>query len=228
VTTPLFPTTLPGPEQDGYRLRRGNESVSIRLDGGASRVRRDVVGASHTAECTWLLDHDEYTALTGFFRERLQSRTRLFRIPLLIDTAVTVNYLARPLDAPEELGSTRGRMHTVRATLEVIPNPIKSFGLLLQSIADARVVDAGSVDYSGEMAQFPVGRQVLLTGCRGLSNAVAVDLDGTYTILSKPNAFSIILNNAAAVNSDWTVLNGTASQALFPTSNQGACILLPE
>lgn len=228
MATVLFPTHLPGPEQDGYRLRRGRETVSIRLDGGASRVRRDVVGAAHTAECTWVCSSEEYVAITGFFRERLQSRSRLFRIPLLIDAGVTVNYLARVLDDPEELATTRGLMHTVRATLEVLPNPIRSFGIICQNVSDARVVDNGSVDYTGDMGEFPVGRDVVLVGCRGLVNGTPIDLDGTYEIDSKPNAFTIVLDNAAAENSDWTVLNGTVSQQLFPTNQQGACILLPE
>jgi hypothetical protein len=226
--TVQFPTFLPGPEQDGYRLQRGRETISIRLDGGRSRKRRDIVGACHIAQCTWLCDHDEYTALTGFFRERLQSRSAEFLLPLLIDTAVTVNHRCTILDEPEELASTRGRMHTVRATLEVIPNPMRGFSIICQNVADGRVVDASTSDYAGDMSEFPVGRDVLLTGCRGLSNGVALDLDGEYTIGSKPNAFSITLTNPAAVNADWTTLNGTASQALFPTNNQGACILLPE
>lgn len=228
MSTPLWPSSLPTPEQDGYRLRRGKETVTIRLDGGQSRVRRDVLGASHEVTCTFNLDQDEYTTFEGFFRERVQARSRLFRIPLLIDVPVAVNYLARVLDDPEELSATRGYAHTAQVRLEVIPNPIKSFGILMQSISDERVVDGGTADYSPEMSEFPVGRQVLLTGCRGISNSTAVDLDGTYTIGSKPNAFTIVLTNADVINTDWTVLNGTASQALFPTNQRGACILLPE
>lgn len=228
MTTPLWPAAYPQPEQDGYRVTRGRDNVSIRLDGGPARVRRDSLGTPHEVELRFVCDETDYTSVIGFLRERTESRTRFFRIPLLIDAPVVVPYLARVLDGPEVLESTRGLTHVVRCTLEVIPNPIKSFSLLLQNVADERVVDAGTVDYDGDMGEFPVGRDVMLVGCTGTSNGVALDLDGTYTIDSKPNAFSLILDNAAAENSDWTALNGTASQQLFPTNQHGACILLPE
>lgn len=228
MATPLWPSYLPTPEQGGYRVRRGNDSIAIRLDGGPARVRRDSLGTPHQVSVTFMCTEEEYTGLIGFCRERAQSRTRFFRIPLLIDVPVAVNYRARILDEPEALESTRGLTFLVGATLEVLPNPIKSLSVICQNVDDPRVVDAGTIDYAGEMSEFPVGRNVLLTGCSGLSNSTPVSLDGTYEIASKPNAFSIELENAASVNSDWTVLNGTVSQLLTPTNNRGACILLPE
>lgn len=228
MSTPLWPAAYPTPEQDGYTVTRGKEAIAIRLDGGPSRVRRDSLGMPHEVAVRLLCDETNFAGVTGFLRERVRSRTRYFRMPLLLDVPVVVPYLARVLDGPEVLESTRGLTFVVRATLEVIQNPIKSFSLVLQNVADERVVDSGTIDYSGEMSEFPVGRQIMLTGCRGISNSTALDLDGTYEIASKPNAFSLILDNAAAVNADWTALNGTVSQALLPTNQQGACILLPE
>jgi hypothetical protein len=235
MTTPEWPSALPTPLQDGYGLRRGVESLSIRLRGGASRVRRDIVGASHVATCTFLCFDGEYSALIGWFRERVQSRTALFRLPLLVDTPVPVNHLCRVLDEPEELADTRGGAHTVRVTLELLPNPMRSFSLLLQNVSDTRVSDTGSSDYAGDMGEFPIGRDVMLLGCSGFaaSTTTFIDLDGTYEIASKPSASAIVLLNAAVVNPGWTTLAGTASQALIPNTNgaanfAGACILLPE
>lgn len=226
--TVLWPSYIPTPVQDGYRLRRGSESVSIRLDGGASRVRRDIVGASHEATCTFLVDRSEYTQLIGFLRERAQSRTALFRIPLLIDVPAAVNYLARVLDEPEELAAERGYAYTVQVRLEVLPNPIRSFTLILQSVSDDRIVDAGSSDYSGSLAEFPPGRDVMLVGCQGTVNSVALDLDGTYEIDEAPGAAIRTLVNAPSVNAGWTALRATAAQALQVGPLGGAAILLPE
>jgi len=224
MATELWPSFLPTPEQDGYRLRRGKEFVSIRLDGGRSRVRRDILGASHIATCTFVCTPEEYTALTGFLRETVRSRTELFRLPLLIDAPVAVNHLCCVLDDPEELARTRGYSHTVQVTLEVIPNPIKTL-IILDGDADQRVIDAGP---DAEMAEFPEGREVLLTGCVGTVEGLSINLDGTYTIDDKPDAATIVLTDAASVNAGWTTLNGTTLKVMLPTNRQGACILLPE
>lgn len=229
MATDVWPSFLPTPEQDGYRVSRVKDTVFTRLDGGPSRVRLDSLGTPHEVDVTWFCDETEYTGLIGFLRERAIYRTRYFRMPLILDVPVAVNYLCRLLDAPEALESTRGLSFIVRATLEVLPNPIRSATLLLQNVADARVVVGNTATgYSPDMAEFPDGRQVLLTGCSGTSNGVALNLDGTYTIASHPTPESISLSSAASVNSDWTALNGTASQSISPEKQGGACILLPE
>lgn len=227
--TPLWPTSLlPLPEQDGYRIRRGNDLVSVRLDGGPARVRSDSLGTPHQVTCTWICTPAEYAYMTGWFRERTQGRTQFFRIPLLIDVPVSVNYLARVLEGPEELSRTRGQIFEVQATLEVIPNPIKSFTLSCQSVSDDRIIDGGSSDYASDMSEFPVGRQVLLTGCQGEVDDVELDLDGTYTLLGAPSAGIRTLQNAAVVNPDWTALNGTVTKIMSVGPTGGAAILLPE
>lgn len=229
MATALWPAFLPTPEQGGYRTARGNNKISVALAGGPARDRQDALGAPHRVSVTWLCDDTDYTGVIGFLRERAIERTRFFRMPLLIDVPVAVPYLCRVMGEPEALESTEGLSFVVRAELEVIPNPIRSSTLLLQNVADPRVVANNTAEgYTPDMAEFLDGREVLLTGCRGTSNGTPINLDGTYTIDSHPNAFSITLLNAAVVNAGWTTLNGTVSQALFPDKQGGACILLPE
>jgi hypothetical protein len=229
VATAEWPSFLPLPEHDGYSVRRGNNRVVVRLPGGPARARQVSLGESHEVSVSWVCDETEYTGLIGFLRERCQERTDFFRLPLILDVPAVVPYLCRPLDEPESLESVRGLLFEVRCTLEVIPNPIRSSTLLLQNIAEPRVTAGNTAQgYAPDMAEFVDGRQVMLIGCRGTSSGVALNLDGTYTILSHPTPESIELQNAAAVNADWTVLAGTASQALFPDKQGGACILLPE
>lgn len=229
MATAEWPAFLPTPEQSGYRVARGNNRVAIRLEGGPARLRQTSLGTPHEVAATWLCDETEYTGVIGFLRERAQERTAFFRLPLLIDVPVAVPYLCRLLDEPEELDSTEGLSFGVRATLEVVPNPIRSSTLLLQNVADARVVVGNTAQgYSPDMAEFPDGRQVLLVGCRGTSSGTPVNLDGIYTIDSHPTPESITLLNATSVNPGWSTLNGTVSQSLFPDKQGGACILLPE
>jgi hypothetical protein len=229
MATAEWPAFLPLPEQGGYRVARGRNRVSIRLEGGPSRVRQTSLGTPHEVAVTWVCDESEYAGVIGFLRERTIERTLFFRLPLIIDVPVPVPYLCRLLDEPEALESVQGLLFEVRAALEVIPNPIRSSTILLQNVDEPRVTAANTAQgYSPDMAEFPDGRQVMLVGCRGTSSGTAVDLDGTYTIADHPTPESIELQSAATVNSDWTVLNGTLSQALSPDKQGGAVILIPE
>jgi hypothetical protein len=229
VATPLWPSFLPTPEQDGYRVSRGNDAVSIRLDGGPARVRRDALATPHEVTATFLCDETDYVGVIGFLRERTFGRTRFFRLPLLIDAPVVVPYLCRQLDEPETLDSTRGLSFEVRVTLEVLPNPILSSTLFLQSVSDDRVAVANTADgYSPNMAEFPVGRDVLLTGCRGTVGGVPINLDGQYVILGAPSPEARTLTTASSVNPGWTTLAATSPFLLFPDKQGGAAILLPE
>lgn len=233
MATALWPSALPLPVQDGYRLTRGRDVTAISLEGGPSRVRRTSLGNPHRVTVTWICDESEYTGVTGFLRE---SRTELFRLPLLIDVPTTVPYLVRAIGEigeSESLDSTRGLMFWVSASLEVYPNPIRSRTLLLQNVSDTRVtVNNTAQGYAPDMVEFPNGRSVLLVGCRGPTAETPseqfIDLDGQYVIASHPIDQAIVLTDAATVNSDWTVLGGTTSQAMTPEKRGGACILLPE
>lgn len=224
-----WPSFLPLPEHDAYTVKRGKNRVTVRLPGGPARTRQVSLGESHEVTVSWVCDETEYTGLIGFLRERCQERTDFFRMPLVVDTTVPVNHLCRPFDEPEGLELVKGLIYEVRVRLEVIPNPIRSSTLLLQNVSEPRVTANNTAQgYAPTMAEFPDGRQVLLVGCRGTSSGVALDLDGTFTILSHPTPESIELQNAAAINPDWGVLNTTASQALSPDKQGGAVILLPE
>lgn len=228
MATPLFPTTIIPPSQQGYSVKKPREFVQTDLDGGESRTRRDKINAPYIVNCVWQLTSRQYVTLSGFFRDRLQSGTRVFRIPLLIDVPKLVLYRAHFLGEPEELAETEGLLQTVRATLEVMPNPIVSFNMVCQSVSDDRVIAGNNPDFNTNMDQFPIGRQVLLTGCDGTPNGTLINLDGTYTILSKPSAAIITLTGAPAVNAGWTTLRAGPAQILSPLENAGACILLPE
>ncbi len=227
MATPLFPATVIPPSQSGYRVKKPTNFIQVELEGGEARTRRDKIGGTYTVQLQWELETDHYTTVSGFFRDRLQEGTRIFRIPLVIDVPKKVEYRARLLGEVEELTDQEGLLYVVRATLEVIPNPIVSFNLFLQSVSDDRVVAGNNPDFNPDMAQFPIGREVMLTGCSGVASGTAINVDGTYTILGKPGPAIITLQNASAVNPGWTTLNGTVAQGFFPTLNAGACILLP-
>lgn len=227
MATPVFPTTINPPDQQGYQYTPGKDFIETKLDGGSSRVRRDVLGMTHMVKCCWSCTPTQYTQIMGFFRERVQGRSKLFRINLLIDIPALVPYVARLIDTPNTLTYNEGLIYKVEATLEVTPNPIKSFSLFCQRVSDNRIVDAGTVDYTGEMNEFPLARTVMLYNCIGVVDGVPINLDGTgYLISTKPTTSSIDLGaTAPTINPGWTALAATTTKAFFPAA--GACILLP-
>lgn len=229
MATPLFPSTVIPPNQQSYRVQKPTQFVQTELEGGASRTRQDRIGEPYRVDCTWSCTPKQYVTISGFFRDRIQNGTRVFRIPLLIDVPALVNYRARLLGKAEELSSNQGLLHTVSATLEVLPNPMVSFNLNCQSVSDDRVIAANNPDFNPTiMDQIPIGRQVLLTGCEGIVNSTFINLDGTYTVATRPSSAIITLTGAPAINPGWTTLRATVAQILQPTENAGACILLPE
>lgn len=228
MATPEFPSTIIPPSQQGYEVQKPTGFVQSELQGGPARSQMDSIGTPYIVQATWECTKQQYVTISGFLRDRLQYGTRIFRIPLVIDVPTLIPYQARLLRSAEKLSSIRGLLYTVTAQLEVLPNPIVSFNLACQSVSDNRVIANNNPDFNTNMDLFPTGRQVQLYQCEGIVSGTFLNLDGTYTILGKPNATTITLQNAPAINPGWTTLNGTAAQLLFPAENAGACVLLPE
>lgn len=224
MATPLL--TL-DPVSDGYSYSPENNIVVTKLDGGPSRRRRDFINNTCTVNAQWVLDQGQYTLLMGFFRERVQFGSKQFRMNLVSDVNVLCPHLCFTGGQMPQLTQQRGNAFWVSCTLEVTPNPTKSFSLFLQNVAVPQMVDAGTVDYSGDLSAFPTTRSVLLTGTSATVSGTPINLDGTYTIATAPNIGTRTFGaGAAVINPQWTVLNGLGPQAYFPAT--GAAILLPE
>lgn len=217
------------PVRDSYSFSPAYNTVEVRLDGGKSRKRTDIFGGVHTVTPTWILDKTNYTVFMGFFRERIQQGSRNFLAPMLTDIAFVMNHTCTLIGGMPKLVQQSGDAYFVSASLEVTPNPCKSFSVQLENAAGVyKVIDNSTADYAGDISEFPVGRQVIITGSRqtrGTWGGVTLDLDGTYTIntILSPSIFDLV--NAPAVNAAWTTLGG-----LTPTNTNigvGACILVP-
>lgn len=235
MATPFLDTFVNPPDQDGYGYNPGRSFVEVMLEGGQARMRRDVLGMVHYVTCKFSCNPQQYTHLMGFFRERIEGHTKIFRINLLIDVPAIVPYRAQITGDPPSLVSVQGLLHIVQARFAVLPNPIKGFSLFLNNSSTPIMVDAGTADYAGELDQFPVGRSVILTGTRQVVDGVEINLDSPYnsssrlytpyTMNTAPNAFTRTLLNAATINPGWTALAATIPQQYNPLS--GAAILVP-
>ena len=215
------------PVRDSYTFVPAYNTVESRLDGGRSRKRRDFLGGIHIITPTWILTGVQYTNFMGFFRERIIEGSGNFIGKFLSDVGVVCDHKCTLMGGMPKLTSQSGDAFFVSATLEVFPNPTRSFAIRFQNIAGTgTVIDLGTIDYPGYLSEFPIGRNALIAVSRQLVNGTTiVNLDGTYQIDTKPNASTVTLLNAASVNSDWTLL-GTLSPA-FTVGDIGAFILLP-
>ena len=225
MASPILDATINPPDQEGYNYNPGKTYVEVQLEGGQPRIRKDVLGMVHIVQCTFSCNPLQYTRLMGFFRERIQSHTKIFVMNLLIDTPAILPYRCQITGDPPSLKQNYGQLHVVRATLAVLPNPIKSFTIILNNVSSARIIDAGTIDYPGNMSQFPVGREVILTGTSQIVNGALLNLDGRYTMDSAPDGTSRTLLNAATINPGWTALNAGPVQSYNPLG--GAAVLVP-
>lgn len=109
------------PEQSTYVYTNGDEIISTQLEGGASRFRRDVVGAAATVRCTWTLDLNGYQYLRAFYNLATDKGALPFLIDLLIDQPTLEEYEARILPGTVEMSRPLGYSRQQSMTLEVIP-----------------------------------------------------------------------------------------------------------
>lgn len=235
MATPFLDTTINPPDQEGYQYQPGKTFVEVMLEGGQPFMRKNYLGMVHYVTCKFSCTPPQYQRLMAFFRERIEGHTKIFRMNLLIDCPAILPYRCQITGDPPSLVANQGLLHVVQARLAVLPNPIKGFSLFLNNVTTPRIIDAGTSDYAGELDQFPVGRDIILTGTRQTVDGVDINLDSPfnsttrtytgYTLLAAPDAFTRTLTNAAVINPAWTALAATASKQYQTTF--GSAVLVP-
>lgn len=69
------------PDADGYSERDGEDVISVALDGGGARYRRDKIGSSKSVSVRWTLNRVQY----AYFRAFFVTTTKKGALPFLID-----------------------------------------------------------------------------------------------------------------------------------------------
>lgn len=113
------------PDQAGYAASDGSEVVSAKLDGGASRRRRDIIGATSTVNVAWTCNEPKFKYLRSFYRAVTQSGATPFNVGLLLDEPEITMHKAYFVSGSMQLQSQRGLTYVVVAQLEVYPLPVK-------------------------------------------------------------------------------------------------------
>lgn len=111
------------PDQDSYALVLGTTTLSIQLDGGASRYRADQLGASHSLTVQWTLSYKNYTYLMAFYRKSITFGADPFTIALIADSGDLSTYTVHIVPGSFGLSGQKGLSYIVVATLEINPDP---------------------------------------------------------------------------------------------------------
>jgi hypothetical protein len=142
-----LPTLTLAPDQASYSAGTAeNEILSVKLDGGFSRYRRDILKSSFSVSVQWSVGPTEYSYLRAFYRNSINSGLNAFYINLIIDGPALDVYEAHFVPGSFSLQSINGYQHVVAATLEVKPNEA-------DTVYDATLVFMYE-QYDGELHRF--------------------------------------------------------------------------
>ena len=117
LTLPLIPTRASySGNQD-----TSTEVLSVRLDGGASRFRRDIVNGTRLVNVQWSLNPAQYNDLCTFYRAAKMTAGEAFNVKLILDDAEPTFYQAHFVPGSFSLQEQRGHTYIVTAQLEAVP-----------------------------------------------------------------------------------------------------------
>jgi hypothetical protein len=123
---PLPKLTL-APDQSGYTAGTAeNEILSVKLDGGFSRYRRDQLRSTFNVDVQWTVGPVQYAYLRAFYRTAVNQAEEVFEIDLQADDPVMRTYEAHFVPGSFKLSAVTGNQYTVGASLEVKPITMES------------------------------------------------------------------------------------------------------
>jgi hypothetical protein len=116
-----LPKLIIPPDQGGYNVSDGNEVISTKLDGGSSRMRRDIVGNAYKVAVSWSLNPNDYRYVKGFHNITVNKGADAFLMDLYVDRENLTEHECRFIPSTFKLARQRGNMFVVTAQLEVTP-----------------------------------------------------------------------------------------------------------
>lgn len=110
------------PDNSSYSVTDGNEVIATKLASGASRYRRDIIGATSTVNVTWIVGRDAYKYIRAFYKAIAQKGALPFTIDLILDEPDLTAHKAYFVPGTMVLTGQQGLTYFVSAQLEVYPN----------------------------------------------------------------------------------------------------------
>lgn len=123
----MYKFTIP-PDAAGYSIEDPAEVVAIKLDGGASRYRRDRTGSTSKITVKWSFDREEYRYFRGFLNQLVNKGADPFLIDLVLDLPDPLEHKAYFVPGTVRLTEQRGHYYGVTAELEAYPTNVDAGG----------------------------------------------------------------------------------------------------
>lgn len=121
ATITLHKLIIP-PNQSGYSFNDPAETLSVQLDGGASKFRRDVLNSNVRINVEWTVNAENYKYLRLFFKYFVESGAEAFLMDLYIDDSQNLTeHECHFIPGTFGLRSQSGLAFTVGATIEAKP-----------------------------------------------------------------------------------------------------------
>lgn len=113
------------PTSSGFATVDGDSTVSIQLDGGGPRVRKDQLNVVTRVSAAFVMTPEDYTYFRAFYRTSMKNGSQPFTIPLLgIDDSNWALYSAQMVGGTLKWPSNQGATLTVTMDMWVMPNNV--------------------------------------------------------------------------------------------------------
>ena len=155
----MYKFSIP-PESSGYTMEDPAEVIAIKLDGGASRFRRDKIGSTSKVSVRWTFDREDYTYFRNFYHALLGRGSLPFLIDLVLDEASPTEHKCYFVPGTVRLAEQRGHYYGVTAELEAHPIVAN----LEEAARDAAMVSEFGQDWR---SAFPIWEDLLDTEVNG-------------------------------------------------------------
>lgn len=203
------------PVRDGYSFVKGYGYITTKLEGGAMRVRKDLLEPAHSVSLNWVLRETEYTEFMGFFETILEQGSLPFLAELLGDLSIPNTYKCRCSDGVPRLTANKGNAYYLTANVEVEDNA---------TVSRQMTFSAGLPGFPPRVNASPkVLSQYQIADVVRIHRAFSTfspggNYDGVYTVTGLPNANSIEFASGAGVNPMWNIIDaGPGSELIYGT-----------
>lgn len=113
------------PDQDGYEVEWGEESLMVQLAGGAPRIRLDQLGAFALLQVQWTLSRARFNEIQTFYNDTIVHGSLPFTIDLIMkDATVLTEHTAYFVPRTWKTVSMKGDTCVVRAQIFADPDPV--------------------------------------------------------------------------------------------------------
>lgn len=109
------------PDSNSYNVKFGDGNIATRLNGGASRVRKDTVDNVHSINVAFSLNKEQYQYMMAFYRHITKRGALPFLMDLITDEGSPQTHKVQIVPNTFQLTEQSGRKYGITFTVEAEP-----------------------------------------------------------------------------------------------------------